>query len=126
MGVYTEIYVNVDLKKDTPEEVIEVLSAMCFPDCLQNKLEGFPVRWAYLFGNGSYYTPNTSARYLRYDDISKQYSLLGKGDIKNYQGEIEEFFEWLMPYIDSSEGDFIGYSRYEEDDVPTLYFKKGE
>lgn len=29
MGMYTEIYVNVDLKRDTPEEVIHVLKAMC-------------------------------------------------------------------------------------------------
>ena len=29
MGMYTEIYVNTDLKKETPQEVIDVLSAMC-------------------------------------------------------------------------------------------------
>ena len=126
MGMYTEIYVNVDLKQDTPEEVLQVLSFMCNRDCNIAGLLGFPARWGYLFGNGSYYTPNTSVAELTYDSISQQYSLLGKGDIKNYYNEIEEFFEWLMPHIDENEGIFIGYSRYEEDDVPNLYFKKGE
>jgi len=30
-----------------------------------------------------------------------------------------------MPYIDTCEDEFIGYSRYEETDVPELYFKAG-
>lgn len=126
MGMYTEIYVNVDLKDGIPKEVLAVLEAMCSRDTEAYALLGLPRRWAFLFGNGSYYTPSTWVAKLTYDDISGQYSLLGKGDIKNYQNEIEEFFEWLMPYIDTNEGAFIGYSRYEEDDVPTLYFKKGE
>jgi hypothetical protein len=29
MGMYTEIYVNVDLKQETPDEVLNVLKAMC-------------------------------------------------------------------------------------------------
>jgi len=126
MGMYTEIYINVDLKEDIPKEVLAVLEAMCNHDTEAYALLGLPHRWGYLFGNGSYYTPSTSVSNLTYDDITKQYSLLGKGDIKNYENEIEAFFKWLMPYIDAYEGEFIGYSRYEEDDIPTLYFKKGE
>lgn len=126
MGMYTEIYVNVDLKKDLPSEVVRTLKAMCGEEGYSSSLEGKPSRWAYLFRNGSFYTPNTSTANLTYDHISKNYSLLAKGDIKNYQEEIEEFFEWIMPHIDASEGSFIGYSRYEEDDVPELYFKRGE
>ena len=45
-------------------------------------------------------------------------------NIKNYNNEIEEFFEWLMPYIDGEEGDFIGYSRYEETKELTLVYLK--
>jgi hypothetical protein len=29
MGMYTEIYINVDLKPETPDEVINTLKAMC-------------------------------------------------------------------------------------------------
>ena len=123
--MYTEIYINVDLKKDTPDDVIGVLKAMChmLPDqeC-SDVLADYPDRWICLFSNMSYYTPFTNCRFLEFDDIGNQWSLLGKGDIKNYNMEIEEFFKWIMPYVDGYPGDFIGYSRYEEDQKPTLMF----
>ena len=123
--MYTEIYINVDLKKETPDDVIQVLKAMCFmlPDqeCSE-VLVDYPDRWCCLFSNMSYYTPSTQCRYLRFDSITDRWSLLGKGDIKNYNGEIEKFFEWIMPHIDGDPGEFIGYSRYEEDYEPTLMF----
>jgi hypothetical protein len=125
MGMYTEIYINVDLKKDTPDDVIGVLKALCriLPDqeC-DDVLADYPDGWICLFSNMSYYTPFTNCKFLEFDDISKKWSLLGKGDIKNYNMEIEEFFEWIMPYVDGYPGDFIGYSRYEEDQKPTLMF----
>jgi len=123
MGMYTEIYVNVDLKKDTPDEIIEVLKAMCHMEESDEKvLETCPDRWGGLFYSGSYYTPNTWCHSLTFDDISNKWSLLGKGDIKNYEGEIQKFFEWIIPYVDGCPGDFIGYSRYEVDREPTLVF----
>lgn len=115
--MYTEIYINVDLKKDTPDDVIEVLKALC-----GIHMGLYPSKWGGLFYSGSYYTPNTYCHSLTFDTISNQWSLLGKGDIKNYNMEIEEFFEWIMPYVDGYPGDFIGYSRYEEDQKPTLMF----
>lgn len=119
MGMYTEIYVNVDLKPETPTEIIEVLKAIC-GDGDEAALEGKPGRWCMLFNSGSYYTPNTSCKNLTYSEIGACWSLLGKGDIKNYGGEIEQFFAWLSPWIDAELGDFIGYTRYEESPTPTL------
>lgn len=121
MGMYTEIYVNVDLKENTPENIIEVLEAMCSGDPYAEALKDKPVRWGYLFNSGSYYTPNTACAKLTCDAISKQYSLLGKGDIKNYEGEIEAFFDFIKPWC---ENDFIGYYRYEESREPTLVYSK--
>lgn len=117
--MYTEIYVNVDLKEDTPDNVIGVLREMCGEGLESGN---FPDRWSRLFKNGSYYTPNTECARLTYDDISRQWSLLGKGDIKNYEGEIEMFFDWIRPYVDGMPGDFIGYYRYEETTSPTLVY----
>jgi hypothetical protein len=125
MGMYTEIYVNVDLKIKTPENIINTLKAMCDMfdyEKTNDILAEFPHRWHCLFSNMSYYTPGTYCRYLNFDNISHQWSLLGKGDIKNYEGEIEEFFAWIMPWVDGYPGDFIGYSRYEESTTPKLYF----
>lgn len=119
MGMYTEIYVNADLKKDTPQEVIDILSAMCKKDGEAGCLSDKPRRWAYLFNNGSYYMPLTECAKLTHNDIAECYSLLAKGDIKNYCGEIEEFFDFIMPWCD---GEFIGYYRYEESREPTLVY----
>lgn len=121
MGMYTEIFVNVDLKEDTPKEVIDVLRAMCGEED-KASLQGYPERWRVLFLCGSYYTPITSCANLTFDEIAGQWSLLGKGDIKNYEGEIEAFFAWIEPHIDGHDGDFIGYHRYEENQKPTLVF----
>ncbi|QGT54402.1 hypothetical protein b3_0158 [Synechococcus phage B3] len=123
--MYTEIYVNVDLKIETPENIINTLKAMCDMfdyEKTNDTLAEFPQRWHCLFSNMSYYTPSTYCRYLNFDNISHQWSLLGKGDIKNYDNEIEQFFTWIMPWVDGYPGDFIGYSRYEESKTPKLYF----
>lgn len=142
MGMYTEIFVNIDLVEDTPQEVIDLLRCMCrnvsaehlydkpcpvdateiqYNSDRYNEIMGqYPSRFGYLFCNGSFYTPNTSVAELSYDGISGQWSLLGKGDIKNYKGEIEQFFKLIAPY---AENNFLGYSRYEEAATPVLYFK---
>lgn len=119
MGMYTEIYVNADLKKETPKEVIDVLAAMCEKDQEAVSLSDKPSRWAYLFNNGSYYLPLTECGKLTNDSITGQYSLIAKGDIKNYDGEIEQFFDFIKPWC---EGEFIGYYRYEESREPTLVY----
>lgn len=121
MGMYTEIYVNVDLIEDTPEEVIAVLKAICGGED-KTSLEDKPDRWSVLFNSGNYSVPNTSCKSLTYDSTINKWSLLGKGDIKNYEQEIESFFAWLMPYIDADYGEFIGYYRYEEDEHPMLVY----
>lgn len=119
MGMYTEIYVNTDLKKETPKEVIDVLSAMCDKNSDAKCLSDKPSQWAYLFNNGSYYLPLTECGKLTHDDISGQYSLLAKGDIKNYSGEIQEFLDFIKPWCES---EFVGYYRCEECRDPTLVY----
>lgn len=121
MGMYTEIFVNVDLKENTPKEVIEVLKAMCDKDHESPHLLGRPQRWAFLFNDSSFYLPCTECGVLTYNNIRKAYSLIAKGDIKNSSGEIEEFFEFIKPWC---EDEFIGYTRYEEDREPTLIYSR--
>ena len=123
MGMYTEIYVNVDLKPDTPDEIINVLRAMCKHDAAAECLKDKPGRWSYMFCSGSYYTPDTCCANLTFDSISRQYSLLAKGDIKNYNCEIERFFEFIRPWCESY---FMGYYRHESDSEPTLVYCDGE
>ena len=127
MGMYTEIYVNVTFIEDLPEDVRIILDRMCEVDInyfAEN--DHLPYRWGLLFNDNSYYTPKTNVANFTYDKISKQWSLLGKGDIKNYENEIEMFFKFIDPYVDAPVGNFIGYSRYEENNNPMLYFKVTE
>lgn len=119
MGMYTEIYVNVDFKEDTPEEVIKVIQAVCNRGCDAEALKGFPVRWGHLFSDGSFYTPLTCCANMTFNKISNHWSLLGKGDIKNYEGEIKQFFKFIAPWCQQQ---FIGYSRHECDIHPTLVY----
>lgn len=124
MGMYTEIYVNVDLKKETPKEIIDILRHLCAEDSTKEAEEfadKFGERFCCLFHNMSYYTPYTQCGKVTYDEITEQYSLIGKGDIKDYWGDIDKFFEWIAPYVDGIE-EFVGYERYEESLVPTLFY----
>ncbi|RUS01125.1 hypothetical protein EFW58_01156 [Bacillus velezensis] len=44
-------------------------------------------------------------------------------NLKNYDNEIENFIEWISPFIYKKDGNyFIGYKRYEEDKEPELIF----
>jgi hypothetical protein len=114
--MYTEIFVNVDLKRGVPDEVIEILKAIC-GEGDESALQDKPRRWSMLFYDGGY-LPATSCRNLTLSD--GQWSLLGKGSIKNYENEIEEFFDWLRPWINAEKGEFIGYLRYETSLLPEL------
>jgi hypothetical protein len=123
--MYTEIFVNVDIKGCIPAHVCDVLRYMCADETERTSLgrsvmNGLPSRWHGLFYSGSYHTPDTYCSRFVCDDITGRYSLIGKGDIKNYESEIESFFRWLVPWIYADPGDFIGYIRYEEDVLPTL------
>lgn len=114
----------MDSKDAVPAGELSVVVSLLKQACEDRVDMGKPNPWWFLFRNGSYYTPSTSCALLTFDDISKKWSFLGKGGTKNYAREIERFFEWLMPYVDGEEGDFIGYSRYEENQQPELIYLK--
>ncbi|MGB0732400.1 MAG: hypothetical protein ACPGPF_01500 [Pontibacterium sp.] len=119
MGMYTEIFINADLKEGTPQEVIDVLAAMCQHNSKANCLKDKPQQWADLFSQGSFYLPLTECAKLTYSDIAGHYSLLAKGDIKNDNNEILQFFAFIKPWC---KGDFIGYYRDENSIEPILVY----
>ena len=130
MSMYTEIYVKVVLKKDVDDNVINILKYMLGMDDVE--LEDFEIpshslfktdRWDSMLRSSSYYHIPYTLKLLDYDDISENYYLVVRSDFKNYNGEIGKFFDWITPYVEK-DGDktFIGYSLYEEDDEPKLYY----
>lgn len=131
MGMYTALHFAAELKKDTPEEVIGVLKLMAEAKVPFSDPENLPdheffrtERWRRLFTMDSYYHRADTHCSFRFDDISQAYYLTVTSNIKNYDSEIEKFINWIEPYLEASEGDFLGYSRYEETEQPTLIYHR--
>ena len=126
MGMYTELIFGAELKKDTPNQVIEALKYMIGET--KEKPSDFPLpdgRCEWLFQGGSYYFAiNNSVTKMWLDDIDKQWHISTRSNIKNYESEIETFLDWIKPYIDGGSGgrDLYAITIYEEQDTPTLYY----
>lgn len=130
MGMYTEIYVKINFKDDLPAEVVNALKWLAGEDSTQS-LPDHPFfrmhRAPILLRCCSYYHQPGVTRNLWFDDISKSWYLCSRSDIKNYEDEIEAFFDWVKPFVETrGEKTFIGYHLYEEDDEPTLVYAEGD
>jgi hypothetical protein len=111
MGMYTEIYLTVELSKDIPRYVIDWIND-------DSEDESIPSRVRCFGYSSSYYFDGIGFKRFYYDDISKSYYLTTRFDIKNYNDEIEFLLDKLSPYI-LSDG-HIGHIRYEESEYPTI------
>ena len=126
MGMYTELIFGADLKKDTPENVIEVLKYMVGDT--EEKPKDFPLpegRCEWLFRGSSYYFGvNAPVSKLWKDDIGENWVLSTRSNIKNYEREIEAFLEWIYPYIDGGSGyrDMYAIVTHEEAEAPDIYY----
>lgn len=132
MGMYTELHFNAELKDDVPEDVMDTLRFMV-------GLESEPplntpdhplfstYRWDFMLECDSYYFPASTRSELVYAEPNDDYYLCIRCNLKNYDKEIQKFIDWITPYVDSAEGECLGYYRYEECDQPTIiYYKGGE
>ena len=124
MGKFTEINVCFDLIKDTPKNVSDILKYLI--ECNEEptvlpKHEFFNCeRWGVVACCDSYYFDGMTNSKIVFDDILKCYKVNIRANLQNYDDEIDKFLHWLVPYI-ATEG-FIGYTRYEEYDVPSLIY----
>lgn len=127
MGMYTEFHFNVELVKNVPDQVLDILRYMAGdtpyePTDLPDHALFRTQRWGSLMLGDSYYFSMKPASQVRYDDISRCWYLDVRSNLKNYGGEIQEFLNWIMPHVDAST-ECLGYYRYEESDDPTLIYK---
>ena len=135
MGMYTMCYLNCIIDKADKND-IAVLDAMCHGDAeyemLNPKQKEFALfhttRWAWMLRSGSAYfdfEPYSSLEtlyfidkeYTDHEESSNAYQLSACFNLKNYDGEIEHFIEWIST-LSSTKG-LVGYTRYEEYDRPT-------
>jgi hypothetical protein len=128
MGMYTEFHFNSELKKDTPNNVIEILRYMIGsspkPERLPEHELFFTERWWYMLVSTSTYFDAETISTLKFDNVIGSYFLCIRCNLKNYDQEIQHFIDWIDPYLDKYEGNFLGFYRYEEDEEPTLIYKK--
>lgn len=139
MGMYTEINFRATLKKDTPEEVLGILEhiaktfSVTQPTTLPDHEFFKCPRWNRLSGASAYF-PSIQRSALVRAHPSRTWEdteVAIHGNLKDYDGEIEKFFDWIDPYIDAPQGIYLGYSLYEENQFedeggPRLFYKKGE
>lgn len=127
MGMYTELSFNAELEIED-ENVVEVLRFMTNNGAEPEKKPDHEFftsdRWKYLFFGSSYYFPNTIKPVFRYDDISADYRLTTRSNIKNYDDEIFKFLNWILPYVVDGVGRGGLYAQvcYEEAYEPTNYY----
>ena len=130
MGMYTEIYVKSTFKENLPKDVADIIEYMLgmgdievedlkLPDHELFKTQ----RWDTMLRSASYYHIPYVLNKFTYNEISDNYFLIARSDFKNYNGEVNKFFDWLKPYLEKEfDKTFIGYSLYEEATEPTLYY----
>lgn len=127
MGMYTALHMNVTLRNDTSESVIRTLKTMLGQE-EHRATPNHPLfqtgRWEYMLRCSSYYHNNWVASELTHDVHAKCYFLRVQCDFKNYDNEISKFIDWISPYLEAESGEFLGYYRYEEDEHPTIIYKK--
>jgi TFIIF-interacting CTD phosphatase-like protein len=126
MGMYTELIFGASLKKETPSEVIETLKYMIGES--KSKPDGYPFpdgRHEYMLESSSYYFGvSEPLSKMWYDEISHDWRMSTRSNVKNYENEIESFLNWIKPYISYGSGSNNMYAIviYEESETPTIYY----
>jgi hypothetical protein len=128
MGMYTEVFLRAALRADVPAEAMTAIECIVGLKAREGEiLPDHPLfacpRWEQLGSSGSYYFPDGAESSISYDELRGGKSLVVHGNIKNYDDEIAKLFDWIDPYLNGSEGDFIGFELYEEDTEPTMHHK---
>lgn len=125
MGMYTELNIGVDLAPSTPDSAIKVLNYMLGDEEVDVETPDYPLfqteGWRYMLGSDScYFDGRTDSSMVR-DSVTGVYALNVRCNLKNYDGEISKFLDFIFPYVRTY--GFIGYARYEGFELPYLIWR---
>lgn len=125
MGMYTEAVIKVTFtERNLPDVVRSVLENLFNGGDKPEELPEHPFfttpRWEHIGNSSSYYHHPEAV--VSYNTSFGGIHLFARFDLKNYDGEIALFFDWVRPYIDQKQGECIGWSWYEEESSPTLIY----
>lgn len=130
MGMYTELLLKCEVKGGIDETAFQVLCHLFNKDPAPTQLPdhrffGLP-RWGHIGRACSFYhhpgsfSEFTTGGVEQYDLRNDGGYIFSRSDLKNYEGEIEAFLQWVHPYIQELDGKCIGWLWYEEWDCPKL------
>ena len=125
MGMYTELNIGVDLAPSTPDSVIKVLNYMLGDEEVDVETPNHPLfqtkRWRHMLRSDSCYFAGRTDSSMVYDRTTAVYSLNVRCNLKDYDEEISKFLDFIFPYVRTY--GFIGYTRYEEFELPYLIWR---
>ena len=121
MGMYTELFLQVELKEDTPPEVLQTLRVMLGESDADVPTPFESTRWKYMLRTASFYHYPYAHSFLDGKPYVgfKGHFLFVRCDFKNYNSELSDFLNWIAPHVVSNRVKYQGYWLYEEDDEPT-------
>lgn len=130
MGQYTEIVVKFYYKKHNLSKIENDIIEMLFnPEYTlevdESELPDHPFfkcyRWSSIgHCSSAYHHPKNCNSFIVTDHCCYVFS---RSDLKVGDDEIEKFFDWFNTLNIGFDGDFIGYSIYEESKTPTIWHK---
>ena len=125
MGMYTEFLLKCNLKKNLPEDVVAVIKYLFakgeMPEVLPDHRFFKYDNW-YAVGRGT--SRHTPVRCLEYTYRKQITGIFSRSEIKDYYSQIQEFLDWLSPYMNHTEGECIGWTWYCECNSPKLIHYK--
>ena len=132
MGMYTELICGCTLRKDTPKIFVD--SMFWLLNNTQGKespeitkfIDNYDL--SRILFSDSYYFGAPSNCIFKYDKIGDNYELSIRSNLKNYEGQIEKFLDYITPYVEDGSGtkNIFAMVLYEEDEFPTLYTVDGK
>jgi hypothetical protein len=124
--MYTELNCAFSLKRDTPDEIVDVLLFMTRQD--EEAPKNLPTHsffqtphWRDLLkGTRDIVAETYSNAMLELSETSGRYRVTIRCVVKNSDPEIAQFIDWIAPFILARPDDFIGYTRSQDVEPVTL------
>jgi hypothetical protein len=127
MGTYTELVCAFALRGNTPPQVIGILLYMTGQSKIEPaELPQHPIfstaGWESMLRSSSAYFKGDAHSTVRLDKYSGEYSVTIRCNFTDHDDELLKFIDWISDYMQALGGDFLGYSRAETTQVPTLIY----
>ncbi len=136
MGMYTEFYFRANIKEGPVADWLDrqINGGKWFEEPFDDSAYFKTYRWeAPFFAGGAVYQESRIAIFRRKAEGHGEpyyHQLVLASSFKGGNSSADALVEWITPYLKMSDGDFLGYSLYEDscDDAenwrehPVLYF----